>query len=95
MSIRCAHQKTPEFGCQDFVIDRVDWILGAYELENRHYDIYLLPSGIFRQSKRPSPVNPLLGLVRRSIFIEANYKIALDRDLHDDVPITPVNLPPD
>jgi hypothetical protein len=52
--IKCARVTTPSIGVTYKMLDRLDGILAALELEDGSYDLFLLTPDIFRENMSPT-----------------------------------------
>jgi hypothetical protein len=72
--IKCARLGTPSIGVTYRMLDGLDSILGAFELDDGSYDLYILAPDVFRanmsatQSRGASAGK--VGMVTKTVFVE-------------------------
>lgn len=70
--IKCAQSGTGSIGVTYLMLNRVKFILGAFQQEDGTYDLYLLSNIDFSQQMRPTrskgPSTGRVGIVARSVF---------------------------
>ena len=74
VAIKCARHKTTSVGVTYAMLNRIEGVIGAFQIDLRDYDLFQLNSHQFRSNMRESqsqgPSKGLVGLVSRSIFRE-------------------------
>jgi hypothetical protein len=70
--IKCAKVSTDSVGVTYQMLERIQFILGAFQAENGKFDIYKLPASIFQENMRATAsqgsAKGKVGIVRKSIF---------------------------
>ena len=70
--IKCAKVATDSVGVTYKMLERLDFILGAFQAENNNFDIYRLPATHFESQMRATAsqgtAHGKVGIVRKSVF---------------------------
>ncbi|MFG1497817.1 hypothetical protein ABMA57_14395 [Saccharospirillum sp. HFRX-1] len=70
--IKCAKLSTDSVGVTYKMLERIQFIIGAFQAENGKFDIYKLPSPIFQKNMRATAshgsAKGKVGIVRKTIF---------------------------
>ncbi len=70
--IKCAHAKTKSVGVTYLMLEHLDAIIGAFEVETGEYDIWSLPSDVYRAemtgTRSTGPSAGKVGNVKRTVF---------------------------
>jgi len=79
--IKCAHLNTDSVGVSYLMLERLDAVIGAFELENGEFEIWRLSPDIYRQemtgTRSQGPSAGKVGIVKKRIFQE--YGTSLGR----------------
>ncbi len=79
--IKCAHVKNNSVGVTYLMLEQLDAVIGAFEIETGEYDIWSLPSDIYRAemtgTRSTGPSAGKVGNVKRTVF--QTYGTALGR----------------
>jgi len=74
IAIKCARKRTSDFGLSYKMLERIDGVIGACEIEQDTYKLYELSTQLFRKNMRPTkskgPAAGRVGLVRKSVFYQ-------------------------
>jgi len=77
VTIRMAHLDTNQVGVLYSMLERVQAVIGAFEISTNEYELLSVPSATFKQSLRDSNTgNGRVGLVRKSVFVEKGKLVA-------------------
>jgi len=72
--IKCARLVTPSTGVTYKMLDRLDGILGAFELDDGSYDLFLLGPDAFRENMSATQSRGAsagkVGMVTKNIFVQ-------------------------
>ena len=72
--IKCARVGTPSIGVTYKMLDRLDGILGAFELDNGSYDLFLLEPHAFRENMSATQSSGAsagkVGKVTKNVFVQ-------------------------
>ena len=72
--IKCARVDTPSIGVTYKMLDHLDGILGAFELEDGSYDLFLLGPEAFRENMSATHSRGAsagkVGMVTKDVFLE-------------------------
>jgi len=72
--IKCARVDTPSIGVTYKMLDHLDGILGAFELEDGSYDLFLLGPEAFRENMSATHSRGAsagrVGMVTKNVFLE-------------------------
>lgn len=75
--IKCAKPATDSVGVTYKMLERLDFIIGAFQSENSKFDLYKLSASNFKSEMRATAsqgsANGKVGIVRKSVF-ESNAK---------------------
>ena len=80
--IKCARQNTPSIGVTEKMLDRIQFVVAALEVDDSTYELYRLPAERFRAHMRPSasrgPSSGQVSRVSKPVFREEGARL---RDL--------------
>lgn len=70
--IKCAHVNTDSVGVTYLMLERLDAVIGAFEVDGGEYEIWRLPSEIHRAemtgTRSQGPSAGKVGIVKRRVF---------------------------
>ena len=79
--IKCAHLNTDSVGVSYLMLERLDAVIGAFEVENGEYEIWRLSPDIYRKemkgTRSQGPSAGKVGIIKKRIFQE--YGTSLGR----------------
>lgn len=79
--IKCAHLNTDSVGVSYLMLERLDAVIGAFEVESGHYEIWQLAPDIYRQemtgTRSQGPSAGKVGIIKKRTFQE--YGTSLGR----------------
>ena len=77
--IKCARQTTDSVGVPYQMLERVDSILGSFEIEGGAYEIYELLPEVYKKNMRPTRSKGAsagrVGIVRKSTFYDEGKRL--------------------
>jgi hypothetical protein len=98
--IKCARFGTPSIGVTYKMLDRLDGILGAFELNDGSYDLFLLGPDAFRENMSATQSMGSsagkVGMVAKRVFVQRGHSrgnVRLDRNRRGKPPKTRLELP--
>lgn len=70
ITIRCAKKNNMQVGVTYEMLDRVDSVVGAFEIEKSVYDLYEITPCLYRMHMRDSKKEGKVGLVGKQVFLK-------------------------
>jgi hypothetical protein len=75
VTIRCARKGNPLVGVLYSMLERVDWVIAAFEKVKNEYDLFQMNPTIYLKHSRDSKKQGKVGLVSRKLFEELGKPI--------------------
>ena len=70
ITIRCAHKGNLQIGVPYRMLERIDSVVAAFEIENKFYNIYEMTPCLYKMHMRDSKKEGRVGLVRKQVFVK-------------------------
>ena len=71
ITIRCAKKNNDQVGVLYSMLDRVDSVIAAFEVEKKMYNLYEMTPSLYKKYMRDSKDEGRIGLVHKKKYIEA------------------------
>lgn len=70
ITIRCAHKGNLQVGVPYRMLERIDSVLAAFEIEKKVYNLYEMTPCLYNMHMRDSKKEGRVGLVRKQVFVK-------------------------
>ena len=70
ITIRCAHKGKMQVGVSYQMLERIDSVVAAFEIENKVYNLYEMTPCLYKMHMRDSKKEGKVGLVRKQVFVK-------------------------
>lgn len=70
ITIRCAHKGNLQVGVTYGMLERIDSVLAAFEVENNVYDLYEMSPCLYKMHMSDSKNEGRVGLVSKRVFVK-------------------------
>ena len=76
VTIRTARQGNDSVGVTYVMLERIQLVIAAFEVEPNEYELYALPPATYKEHMRDSKNKGEVGLVRKKTFVEHRRLVA-------------------
>ncbi len=70
ITIRCAKKGNSQVGVPYRMLERIESIIAAFEIEKKFYNLYEMTSCLYKMHMRDSKKEGKVGLVRKQVFVK-------------------------
>lgn len=70
ITIRCAQKRNMQVGVPYSMLNRIDSVVAAFEIEKNVYDLYEMTPCLYKMHKRDSKSEGKVGLVGKQVFVK-------------------------